>query len=293
MFTANFWSNLVSAILSGAVVAALSYYMFSDRPTQSNVEVEYAKIRYGSEILDDEISHSRDALEKFIEFLAQDETSDEERKEFSNALKGALDDFLLQSWKYALGSDSNFGLYGLAEEITVRSLERNASAKVQIEGQGITFAVIESRSNGNLIFRGDFNKEFKLLPNEELSIFNISKERTSFLGSEDMSDSVMVSVGGVYIRPPDKDTVLHFTFGSWIEKYPTVFFLLVISGIISVPVLLLQVAASLNVGWREAIASRTTSDDDLGMYARVLERMSNNDPDRYKQVMQKAKVNKV
>lgn len=261
----NLISNTISYTVSGFLVAALAYVFLSGEFISNDIEVEYNFVNYEGELAD--------ALVDDVKSILKDLNVDPDTNQLSATL-------------YGFKSQSIFSHFGYIEETTIINRETNRSVDVQIEGVGINFAVIGSKSAGRVVQRANFKEEIRILPKEKVSILNIVDIRSQYgsVFEATASDTILVSVDGKYLRPLNRNTFLSDMFGNQMSAHPTIFFGILLFGAYSILRVILMLIISQNKRWDFRITDEFSEVKELAKYSILLSKIEEKEPDRWNKI---------
>ena len=268
--------------MGGIIVLVFGVVFLSDRKPNDKVETRYNVVEYGREF-SRELS---DSGKRVLVALTADITGEElgiEGDEVKNNFFKLIDDFKIRINSSNFTKDSFFGSYGYIEEIRISNTDQTVAATVLIEGRDTGFAVVASRSSADRMFEVDFDLELKILPLETATVLHIRKERMPRRFLSGNSHSILVSIGGRYLMPSNRETVLDHIFGKYLTDYPFVFFVLFWLGAIAVVVMAVGLTIPLMPRFRRWAVKRS-DERGLSVYLSVFRELEVLEPDKYRRV---------
>ena len=133
------------------------------------------------------------------------------------------------------------------------------------------------------MFEVDFDLELKILPLETATVLHIRKERMPWRFLSGNSHSILVSIGGRYLMPSNRETLLDQIFGKYLADYPFVFFVLFWLGAIAVVVMAVGLTIALMPRFRRW-AVKGSDERGLSVCLSVLRELEVLEPDKYRRV---------
>jgi len=267
----SFFANTMVGVVSGIIVAAVSFYYISGKPSAPDLPLEYSSVPFNHDFNSLIYGEFRDVFER-LEVLNKGEGETKEQIRRDLEVKDAILDARI---------NGVFSGFGLIELIVVENTDNTSAVEILIEGRGTKATLVDSKDVGKKNFSGNFDLKLKVLPGEMLKIINVDEySNYSPKYKNEGSDSLLVSVGGIYLVPLNRVTILDDLFGKWMNLYPFGFFLLIVLGFILVLISFSEIALRINPVWRRAFLASQTDENSLAIYDSILLEIEQKDSEK-------------